>query len=187
MTGTPITTNTAERASLVDVVAVGHVLTHAAELGLPMPADVLIGAGVASVGGPAVRFDMATLADLTEWALYLDECISTEQLTPSVDHHSVEGQALELPVRLITTVAYDPTVLELVETQPVPYVVTEPGQDDPSGDTSTYSCGRCGAIFGVSGEHGGTLDDDLADEFYQSEVEHHENGDCVGAGEGAGS
>ncbi|GAA5154666.1 hypothetical protein GCM10023340_38610 [Nocardioides marinquilinus] len=95
----------------VDVVGLGHVLTHAQQIGLPIPFQATLGPDVASLGGPAVRLDLKSIVDLTEWARYLEKSIETEALTPNVDLHSVEGEVLELPVRLICTIAYDPSVL----------------------------------------------------------------------------
>lgn len=130
MDGTPRTTrNSAPRTDPLDAVALAHVLTHAAHVGLPMPVDVHLGVGVASLGGPAVRFDMATIADLAEWSLYLEQPIHTEPLTAEMDHHTIEGEVLELPVRLIATVRACPVVTswlhDLVETQPLPYLVPD--------------------------------------------------------------
>lgn len=43
----------------------------------------------------------------------------------------------------------------------------------------TYECRKCGASFGIAGTNTGSDDDYAADEYYRSEVEHHESGECV--------
>lgn len=48
-----------------------------------------------------------------------------------------------------------------------------------SDSMSTYSCRSCGARFGIVGESDGSDEDYPADEYYRSEVERHESGECV--------
>ncbi len=96
-------------------VGLGHVLTHAAEVGLPMPVTVHLTAptdGSFSTGS-AVSLALDSLTDLAEWSLYLEQPITTEALTEIIDHHTVDGEFLELPLRLWATVTYTP--LRLVD------------------------------------------------------------------------
>lgn len=43
----------------------------------------------------------------------------------------------------------------------------------------TYECRKCGASFGIAGENNGSDEDYAADDYYRSEVERHESGECV--------
>jgi hypothetical protein len=44
---------------------------------------------------------------------------------------------------------------------------------------TTYECRKCGARFGIAGENSGSDEDYAADDYYASEVERHESGECV--------
>lgn len=46
------------------------------------------------------------------------------------------------------------------------------------GNTSAYSCGRCGARFGIAGTFTGSDEDIEAEELYRADVEYHETGLC---------
>lgn len=43
----------------------------------------------------------------------------------------------------------------------------------------TYECSRCGAKLGITGPGSGTEDDYAAEEYFASEVEYHETGQCA--------
>lgn len=42
----------------------------------------------------------------------------------------------------------------------------------------TYECTRCGAYLGITGPGSGSEDDYAAEEYFASEVEYHESGQC---------
>jgi hypothetical protein len=44
--------------------------------------------------------------------------------------------------------------------------------------SSNYDCRFCGARFGIAGVFTGSDDDQAAEEFYRSEVDYHEAGEC---------
>lgn len=44
---------------------------------------------------------------------------------------------------------------------------------------TTYECSRCGAVFGIMGESTGTFDDLEAEDYFDSEVQRHESGECM--------
>src|SRR6266702_1232436 len=43
----------------------------------------------------------------------------------------------------------------------------------------TFTCDRCGAMFGIFGTNTGSDEDWAADEYYASEVEYHQSGECT--------
>lgn len=44
-----------------------------------------------------------------------------------------------------------------------------------------YTCEKCGASFGIAGTSTGSVDDLAADEYFSSEIEYHQSGDCATA------
>ena len=47
-----------------------------------------------------------------------------------------------------------------------------------SSGSEIYECSRCGASFGIAGQHTGSDDDYAADDYFREQVEHHESGEC---------
>jgi hypothetical protein len=41
-----------------------------------------------------------------------------------------------------------------------------------------YTCGHCGAGFGIAGEHTGSEDDYAADEYFTAQIDWHRSGAC---------
>lgn len=200
----------------VDVVALGHVLSHAAVVGLTMPRLAVI---VDAQLERRIRLDFDSLADLADWALYAEACIASSSPEGSiVENHVCDAEVLELKVRMtaMTVVATAPEpvrpALALVEPlidpdeEPVAdweqaildgvaaespfgndFGCCVPGRQDAPGplagpaigSTDHYSCPHCKAAFGIAGESDGSVEDELADEYFQSEVERHQSGACV--------
>lgn len=81
---------------------VAMVLDHAEAHGLPMPTTVVIDA--------LVTMAVDTLDDLTVWAMYLEEPISSHRHTGDhrLVHHEVRGDALEQPIVVWTNSLYEP-------------------------------------------------------------------------------
>jgi hypothetical protein len=77
--------------------AVAAILTHAEAHDLPIPSEVVITYA-------EVKVMVVTLDALTQWALYLDQCVEVQRY--SADHrlalHQVRGAALEQPIKVWT-------------------------------------------------------------------------------------
>lgn len=104
-----------------------------------------------------------TLADLSDWATWLDAPIddSAEVHEDNVHCH-VFGMAGPVPVRVTALV---PLAAEVA----------------PSSSSSYYTCERCDAQFGIGGTFTGSDDDLAAEESFRSDVEFHESGQCIPA------
>lgn len=85
-TASTVTSNT--RAALL-------ILEHAERTGLPLPYDVQT-----HDASPKVYLQFGSLAAVTEWAAWLDQPIG-EYVTDTHVHHSVQGIALEQPIRCV--------------------------------------------------------------------------------------
>lgn len=92
----PQTTTTATTSPVVGRTrAALLILEHAQRIGLPMPFSI-----EATDHYPRVSMLFRSVADLAEWALWLEVPVGEEQGTEFV-HHVALGTALDQPVRLV--------------------------------------------------------------------------------------
>jgi hypothetical protein len=85
------TTQTAPGAVTSTTRAAKLILEHADRIGLPAPFTITVADG-------AVSFGFDTLADLTDWALWMETQIDEHTLPSGQVQHRAEGVALEQPL-----------------------------------------------------------------------------------------
>lgn len=90
MTAAPPQTTVSEaRAALT-------ILEHAARIGLPLPFN----ATVTTQGPPTFHFD--NLAEVTDWAKWMEAQIESESFPDGSVHHRARGAALDHPIKVVT-------------------------------------------------------------------------------------
>lgn len=113
---------------------------------------------------PVVHLLIASLDDLCQWAGHLEVPVTSvdDDGTGYIHHTATATRAAKWGVPVRFELAY-------LEPKPKPL------------PAETYSCDKCGSSFGIAGGTTGTPEDLEADDYFRSEVERHESGECVAA------
>lgn len=128
------------------------VLAAAHKMGLPEPSRIALGSTGADIN--------LAVADLREWATWIDEPISEAEPSEYVTGrwfvvYKAAGTIYDLPVALT---AHEFGVMV---------------------ESDSFSCEQCGASFGSSA---GFVADGTYDDWFETRLTYHMDGTCVGAG-----